>query len=374
MSRRRYISTDISRDAALNRLAVEAGDFVVLLYTWMIPHAGDDGVIRGTAEEIMYEVMPARRDKEAADIEAALCLLHDRGLIDWDPEARTVSFPAESFYKVQTYITDERKRRATNQPETPPDPEPPQGSARNSADERTSPQNTASFTSSSSFSPSVRSSSTVSFSGDGELARAAPGHSPPTADELDSMTQSIVDLFDVDHDQKARRSIALTVAQGADLEPVMQAVACMEHHGDAWSSMTPRQRAAAFAKWMARERRFADRDREQWQRERQQQDAAATEPPPDPVPPPASDVPIWAATLAQLEVTMDRRSIAEWFGRVTATVDKQRLTLHCPDGFHRDWIATRLARQVEEALARSGGEGMAVEYVVGVDAPARMAS
>ena len=45
MSRRRYISTSMSIDKRLNKLAVEAGDFAALLYTWMIPHAADDTTI-----------------------------------------------------------------------------------------------------------------------------------------------------------------------------------------------------------------------------------------------------------------------------------------------------------------------------------------
>ena len=45
MSRRRYLSTEVSLDTRINRLALEAGDFAALLYTWMIPHAEDDASI-----------------------------------------------------------------------------------------------------------------------------------------------------------------------------------------------------------------------------------------------------------------------------------------------------------------------------------------
>jgi hypothetical protein len=43
--RRRYLSTAISLDPTVNKLARTAGDFAALLFTWMIPHADDDGAI-----------------------------------------------------------------------------------------------------------------------------------------------------------------------------------------------------------------------------------------------------------------------------------------------------------------------------------------
>lgn len=81
MSRRRYLSTDISTDTAVNRLAMKS-DFAALLYTWMIPHCGDDASIPADAEEILLLVMPGRRDKTVLDIEAALQLIEDAHFID----------------------------------------------------------------------------------------------------------------------------------------------------------------------------------------------------------------------------------------------------------------------------------------------------
>jgi hypothetical protein len=142
MSRRRYLSTEISIDTAVNRLARSAGDFAVMLYTWMIPHCDDDGIVHGDAEEIILQVIPGRRDKKIEDVTTALTAMQEHGLIEWDQDERCVRFPAASFYKYQTYIKPERRRGATgaennNAPEVTQD-------ADNSANQRKTPQNTVS--------------------------------------------------------------------------------------------------------------------------------------------------------------------------------------------------------------------------------------
>lgn len=122
MARRRYLSTEISIDKAVNRLAREHGDFAALLYTWMIPHAEDDATLTGDPEELMLSVVPGRRDKDVADVEAALAAMHDLGLIIWHREAKIVEFPPASFYKYQTYIPKGKRRSAPisdDQRETP---------------------------------------------------------------------------------------------------------------------------------------------------------------------------------------------------------------------------------------------------------------
>ncbi len=140
MSRRRYLSTDISIDTAVNRLARTAGDFAVMLYTWMIPHCDDDGIVHGDAEEIILQVIPGRRDKKIEDVTAALAAMQEQGLIEWDQEGRCARFPAGSFYKYQTYIKPERRRGAQQNiaPESPID-------ADNAANQRKTPQNTVSL-------------------------------------------------------------------------------------------------------------------------------------------------------------------------------------------------------------------------------------
>lgn len=105
MSRRRDLSTDISTDKKMKRLS----DFAALLYTWMIPHAGDDCRITGAKdpEEINLLVVPNRR-KADEEVAAAIDELLDAKLIGQDADGRYF-FPAESFYKYQTRVPVEKR-------------------------------------------------------------------------------------------------------------------------------------------------------------------------------------------------------------------------------------------------------------------------
>lgn len=110
MSRRRYITTDISHDERVNILAEEYGDFAALLYTWMIPHAEDDATIRATPYQLLLKVVPGRRSKTVEDVIAALEGMQKLGLIEWDRERNLIGFPTESFYRYQTYVRPEKRR------------------------------------------------------------------------------------------------------------------------------------------------------------------------------------------------------------------------------------------------------------------------
>jgi hypothetical protein len=112
MSRRRYLSTEISLDARINRLATEAGDFAALCYTWMIPHAEDDASITADPEELLFRVFPGRRDKSAADLDAAINQMIDFNLVS--REDRRLIFPPDAFYRYQSYIPGEKRRTAKN--------------------------------------------------------------------------------------------------------------------------------------------------------------------------------------------------------------------------------------------------------------------
>jgi hypothetical protein len=111
MSRRRYISTTMSVDKALNRLASQS-DFAALLYTWMIPHAEDDSTLTGDADDIASLVIPKRRDKSPEDVEQAIALMDKEGLVwryhraDGKP---MLQFPPDAFYRYQTYIAKDRR-------------------------------------------------------------------------------------------------------------------------------------------------------------------------------------------------------------------------------------------------------------------------
>lgn len=114
MSRRRYISTEISIDKYVNQMGVKYGDAPVLLYTWMIPHAQDDATMNGDPYELLGMVWPQRRDKTEDDVVRALEQMEEFNLIVWDRTARVVYFPVHSFYKYQTYIKKENRRTAEN--------------------------------------------------------------------------------------------------------------------------------------------------------------------------------------------------------------------------------------------------------------------
>lgn len=169
MARRRYISTKLSLDAKVNKLAMTAGDFAALLYTWMIPHAEDDARLTGDPDEILMMVCPGRRDKSTEDIAAALQAMHDLGLVEWNPDEGYVQFPA-SFYGYQTYITE--KRKGAQNVETPKPVAP------SSAKQRKTAQKTAS----SSFSSSVSITSPTNSEGEEDrssFASSAANAAPP---------------------------------------------------------------------------------------------------------------------------------------------------------------------------------------------------
>ncbi len=117
MGRKRFVSTDISLDPRVNKLAIEYGDFAALLYTWMIPHANDDATITGDPEQLLYLVVPGRRDKTVEDVVRALEGMHELGLICWDRESSKVTFP-QSFYRYQSYIPPARRGKPADSPAT----------------------------------------------------------------------------------------------------------------------------------------------------------------------------------------------------------------------------------------------------------------
>lgn len=111
VARRRYISTHVSTDKHVNRLAVDS-DFAALLYTWMVPHAEDDATITADAEELTATVIPCRRDKDVEDdVIPALQAMERHGLFELWGEER-IFFHAGSFYRYQSYIPENKRRSA----------------------------------------------------------------------------------------------------------------------------------------------------------------------------------------------------------------------------------------------------------------------
>lgn len=154
MSRRRYVSTQISQDTRVNRLAVSYGDFAALLYTWMIPHAADDATLPGDPEELLYQVLPGRRDKSPEDVQAALDGMVALGLVQYNGDGRLM-FPPVAFYRYQTYIKDRNKHAPTDARESAQNTATDDAAQTDSANQRKSAQNTVSFSPSFKSSPSL---------------------------------------------------------------------------------------------------------------------------------------------------------------------------------------------------------------------------
>ena len=143
MSRRRYISTDISKDKRVGQLALEYGDFAVVLYTWLLPHALDDCSVESDHDEIVALVVPfwmkRKRFNAREQVDHAIAGMLMLGLLCVD-DAGGYYFPPDAFYRHQSYIKDGRRRESTQILENP-------GKAEKSAQVAAS----VSFSSSSSF-------------------------------------------------------------------------------------------------------------------------------------------------------------------------------------------------------------------------------
>ena len=124
MARKRYISTDMSKSGKLEELARRAGDYGVLLFTWMIPHLDDWGRMEGEPDKVFYEVTPRFMPlgKTPSDAEAALTAMHELGLINWYEVGgiRYIQANLDTFYELQTYIP--KDKRATDKSQYPPPP------------------------------------------------------------------------------------------------------------------------------------------------------------------------------------------------------------------------------------------------------------
>src|SRR5262245_5354331 len=108
MSRRRYVSTEISTDGKVNELSDQAA----LLFTWAIPHFADDcRLTPQNAAEIKLAIIPGR-NWTVKHIEGLINEIFALGLWGRDENGRIFT-PADSFYKYQTYIN------AANRRETP---------------------------------------------------------------------------------------------------------------------------------------------------------------------------------------------------------------------------------------------------------------
>lgn len=171
MARKRYLSTNISTDPRIAKLA-KLSEFAVLLYTWMIPHADDAGTLTGDAEELLLLVMPGFRWRTRDDVVGAIQWLLEFGLLEQAPHGR-LRFPSRPFYTYQAYIGPGRRNSAQPAQHTVDN----EDVAQNGADQRNAPdstQNSAPFKLTSSFKSPVTNDPVPT-----ELSVARAKRSPP---------------------------------------------------------------------------------------------------------------------------------------------------------------------------------------------------
>lgn len=107
MARRRYISTEISIDSKIAKLAGIGGVLPVLLYTWMIPHAEDNGTITADPFEISLMVLPGFRQLTDEDISKAIDAIIEAGLMI--KLNGKLQFPLDNFYKYQSNLPKDKR-------------------------------------------------------------------------------------------------------------------------------------------------------------------------------------------------------------------------------------------------------------------------
>ena len=193
MSRRRYVSTDISTDVAVAALASEHGPLPALLYTWAIPHADDWGRLTGDATQFHLTVCPGVA-VTTAQVGEALDQVAAAGL--WERyEAggrKCIAFPREAWNRHQTYIPASKRTQEGQGGSVFPPPPPPQNTEEhrktptNTEEHRKTPQNTASPSPSPSPSPSgcrmLHASHVASSSTPGAEPPSSTGEVSPSAD------------------------------------------------------------------------------------------------------------------------------------------------------------------------------------------------
>jgi len=154
MSRKRYISTDISTDTKLAELS-DQGLLPLLLFTWSIPHMDDWGRITGDPRQFKLLVCPAL-DVSSKEVDQALDSIAAAGLwTRYEVEGKKCIFvPDEKWFKHQSYINKSKRTddSGSNFPRPPENTEEHRITPQITEEEQTSPQNSASF--SLSFSPS----------------------------------------------------------------------------------------------------------------------------------------------------------------------------------------------------------------------------
>jgi hypothetical protein len=186
VSRRRYLSTDISTDRRVNQMGMKYGDGPVLFYTWLIPHCEDDGTITADPWELLGIVWAARRDKTEDDVRQAIAACEEFGLLERSADGRRLQMPVDAWLRYQTYIPTAKREailarrqgavpNTDNHRDTPQITDEDRATPTNAEEPRTPAQNTASPSPSLSPSPSPSPSPLPPPSGDLTCPNGAAG-------------------------------------------------------------------------------------------------------------------------------------------------------------------------------------------------------
>lgn len=124
MARKRYITTDISLSGKVEKLARNAGEYAVILWTWMIPHLDDWGRMEGEADKVFFAVTPrfALLGKTPDDAEKALQAMTELGLIQrYEVNGQLfIQVNTDTFYELQTYIPKAKREEDKSAYPAPP--------------------------------------------------------------------------------------------------------------------------------------------------------------------------------------------------------------------------------------------------------------
>jgi hypothetical protein len=110
MARKRWLSTNVSNDRRVAELAKRAGMGAALLYTWSIPHAGDDACLPDDPEEFLSQVAPLLAMRGLVTVDDVQALREHAiqlGLLE-ETDGH-LGFPPASFYGYQSYIGHPRR-------------------------------------------------------------------------------------------------------------------------------------------------------------------------------------------------------------------------------------------------------------------------
>lgn len=158
MSRKRFITSDISTDKKVAALAVE-NPTAALMWPWLMTNFDDWGRMGADPMEVKLTIFPAF-PFTSADIAEAIKLIDKHGLahyyeVDGKPY---LAVNPTTYYKYQTYIKSERKDKQNSKYPAPPNPpweQEPKNNQQKSAIICDNPQTSATIVLSPSPSPSL---------------------------------------------------------------------------------------------------------------------------------------------------------------------------------------------------------------------------